>query len=544
MNNETAVTKTSDILSLIGNGVDLIIVAGFSIGAFLFVRSLWRKWKNRDVEINAVDTVDTKKNESWFAKAKVKAKEFLNTKREGMVGYYIGPIQIQLLRLVAPFFASIILTWIVIYPTLMVILFFVSPLLEKWIIINSSFLTTSTYILIFLGLWLWLWQPDEDPAIKVKFNFVVPLKIFGRLFKIFLWNGDYSWYLKKLKINLNSDPIPNSPLEGEKAGHISIAKQVFPIWNDKKSKSTVISVNALNNSEVFIVVTLEFNIIDPYLWITNEDARTAIGEEARSFIRELIPTLLDTDVPLLRSILTDLFDSEEFLLAYTLEGNEQFAKHKLVTNRSGKILCQKVRKIGVDDIEEADIEEALKEAIKEAIKANLKLDEIEKADVKKAIKEVTEANLKLDENDFKATLAQQADKRLLKLATDKADKEIINISKISTQKNIRFLLENLGANLVKISVSDVRLSDEVLNAAKKAASEILQREGHVASAITTKMVSKELQLAGFKEADAAAVAAVMDGTPISVIHLNGDLNQNQISGLGAMFHNAVHQKNK
>lgn len=378
-------------------------------------------------------------------------------------GIYLGPIQIQIIRLILP---------LIVGQCSAMLLFILDQSIE------SGYLTLFEYILLGIVLGLWFWFADAAQALTVPVNHVAVITFMGARYRIYLTEGNYSWYGKKLFFDVNQDPFGNakniSTGNGEEQGFVYIGKRTIEIWKNKKLENTELSNVTKNGSTVFTNLTVEIMTVDPVEYMRSNDPILQISEQARAGLRIALQYFRDTDAALLKSALRALLMGQTVITAFI----QRIVRYTL----AGSV---------VQDRGSSPMHRALDST----------------------------ANVEDHIRSFKADLKNNADPEFLEAASTDG---VVNVVAISIKENLLPIVEATGATLMEVIISDVQLSDPVRKAYEEAASTGAQRDAQITSARTQEEARRILAPKPGEDDLTRLLAALPDGkNNIKIIHTTG-----------------------
>lgn len=394
------------------------------------------------------------------------------TSREGRPGYYVTPIMVYAIRYAVSLVAGILTS-----------LFF--AYIDSWSELN----------IMGIGWWLLFglvltgfFSSADDPEITVPVNHVGILTFLGSRKKIYLEEGDYPWYGKKLLCGISTTPLGKAKNvtagAGEEQGFVYIGKRVISIWNDKDSQSPTIELPSRSGSSVGIKQTVEIKTINPLAWASIDDPILEIAEQARSGLRKVIGFFRDTDVVKAKTAITEILAGETVLVAFINKKVNSNLPGTIVQDHSGLPIYVVVNLTGnIDD-------------------------------------EVRQQRVEATKIAFCAKLEQEANQEMLDAAKNRQGQ--IQVAELSIAEKLRSIVADTGSVMDDVVISDVQLSAAVRAAAEAAASEGAQRDQQITSAETQVEVMNKLSEARAKNGEIddldRILAAAADGN--SNIHVN------------------------
>jgi hypothetical protein len=395
------------------------------------------------------------------------------TSREGRAGHYLTPIMMYIIRYTVSLIAGVLLA-------------LVFSVVDNWSDLN----------LMGIGWWLLFglvmagfFSSADEPAISVPVNHVGILTFLGGRMKIYLEEGDYPWYGKKLLFGISTTPLGNAKNvtegPGEEQGFVYIGKRVISIWNDKDSKRATIDLPSRTASNVGVKLTLEIITTNPIVWASIDDPVLEIAEQARSGLRKTIGFFRDTDVKGAKAAITTILAGDSVITAFINKKVGSLLPWTMVQDHSGMPMYGTLSfESGLDSV----VRNQRIEAAKTAFRQKLKVD---------GLREMIGA-----------------------VGVDQSGE--IQVAELSISEKLQSIVAGTGSIMADVIMSDTQVSDTVRKAAEAAASEGAQRDQQITSAETQVEVMNKLARArqdngGIDELD-RILAAAADGT--SNIHVN------------------------
>lgn len=397
----------------------------------------------------------------------------LDSREKKRAGLYLGPFQIQILRVAVSLGVGQIIAGIL---SIADQIGNTNPLPEYWFVTISLFLAIPFF-----------WSYGEKIVIDI--NHVGVATFFGkRLNWLFVVEGEYTWYGTLLYfgisrepiVNPNTDPKNEYTTKGEKKGSVSIGKRTLGIWNDRLTKSLKILAKSKTNSDVFIRLGLTIQTHDPMLWMSFADAILQIANQARASILEVMSNFIDVDANPCQQAIKELLWGKTVFIIFTTKNSDTVSKGSVVFDSAGKPLYVV---LGQDD----------------------KGNEIEDETEEEAI-----ARLQVR--------AEKADPELIKFAMfDNGD---INIYPLRLKESLLDIVTSTGSELISITVNGIDVSDTVKKAADQLAAENNQRAAEEKTAKSISNVAELLR--GPNDELSLMIAAKVVGTDANVIMTHSD----------------------
>ena len=399
----------------------------------------------------------------------------LDSREKKRAGLYLGPFQIQILRVAVSLGAGQIIAGIL---SIADQIGNTKPLPEYWFVTISLFLAIPFFL-------------SFAEKIVIDINHVGVATFFGgRRNWLFVVEGEYTWYGTSLYfgisrepiVNPNTDPKNEYTTKGEKKGAVSIGKRTLGIWNDRSTKSLKIIAKSKTNSDVSIRLGLTIQTHDPMLWMSFADAILQIANQARASILEVMSNFIDVDANPCQQAIKELLWGKTVFIIFTTKNSDTVSKGSVVFDNAGKPLYVV---LGQDD----------------------KGNEIEDETEEEAI-----ARLQVR--------AEKADPELIKFAMfDNGD---INIYPLRLKESLLDIVTSTGSELISITVNGIDVSDTVKKAADQLAAENNQRAAEEKTANSIKNVAEILR--GPDDELSLMIAAKVVGTDANVImtHSGGE----------------------
>lgn len=290
-----------------------------------------------------------------------------------------------------------------------------------------------TMAAFFIGFLFFVQSEPDDEVVPEAHGAMITF--WSHRFRVYRREGTYSWTGKFIGIK-HSTTIHT---EGtDKNGFIKLKPFPISIWNQLDQKGRVqLEINTRDSSTITATLTLIGQLNDPYLWLDSADPVTDLAEQTRTAFRTAAGFFTGVDCALIKNVLITLMGGNHVQTVFLPKNIDGYPKGSVIRNHAGSPM------LGTDQEESKDhfADQALKEG---------------------------------DEDMLKACLS------------DKAGGEgKLFVERLSVEDAFTDVMERLGYRLIKAAVGNIDLSVEVTIEANKAASEVFQRAGQIASAKAT-----------------------------------------------------------
>lgn len=390
----------------------------------------------------------------------------------------IGPISMQVIRIIVSFLGGALLTAAVI--------------LFDWLFLGTNIVPVwGIFALwaIFAGL---IALPDEPFKIPAYYTGI--LTFFGFPIKTKLSAGDYTWIGQRFFFGRITGQIPGmSPNDFPPAadGLVYTGEYVIPIWNqpDREVREIVLTNVAADSSEVSANLTNVIRVRNPLTWIGSSDPVFDIAERSRSSFRTAVSMFTGVDCVSAKTLLSKLMQGSTIVTCFTTKQVGTLPAGSIIRDRSGKHLYIEVERDG-------DVSDGIRR--------------------------------------FRAGMLPLADGKMLQ-AVEKKEEEVF-IQPRSINDYLSVVVEGVGAELLRVSVSDMSLSKEVGDQANKAAGEVFQRSAQIQSAETTKEAQRILARPAVEGQNDSVLDKVLaasqdnDGVQIVYVPEGSDLTKALVAG--------------
>jgi hypothetical protein len=384
-------------------------------------------------------------------------------------GLYLAPFQIQFLRVAVSLCAGQIIAFI-----LMIVdrLGNETPLPDEWFAIGSFIFAIPLLL-------------NDSTVVKVPVNHCGVMTFIGRRLNwLFLVEGDYSWYGKKIFfgisqspiIQIDTDPKNSFTTKGEKDGFPNLNRRTLSIWQDTVGKDPVLKLLSKTSTEVTTRLTIGIKTVDPIKWMMFNDPIAEICNRARASIRELVKNFIDVDVNPSESIIKSLLDGKKVFFAITLRPYELYREGSAVRDNGGIPISVIV---GEDD------------------KGNEIAEETEEEAEARLLVKLKKANIDLLEA---ATYKEKGGA----VIRDSTGNPKINTYLLALKETIGDIAHSTGSELYMIAMSGTDVSAKVKEATQQLSAEANEREAEKRTAESIKGVQEIL---GSKSDVALAIAA-------------------------------------
>ncbi|MBP9836882.1 MAG: hypothetical protein KBC78_03550 [Candidatus Pacebacteria bacterium] len=377
-------------------------------------------------------------------------KDSIKNKRGGL---YLAPFQIQFLRVAVSLGAGQLVAFVL---AMIDRLSNETPLPDEWFVIGSFIFAIPLLL-------------NDGTPIKVPVNHCGVMTFFGRRLNwLFLVEGDYSWYGKKIFFNISQSPIiqPSTDIKnsfttkGEKEGFPNLNRRTLSIWQDTVGKDPVLKLLSKTSTEVTTRLTIGIRTTDPMKWMLYNDPIAEICNRARASIRELVKNFIDVDVNPSESLIKSLLDGKKVFFAITLRPYELYREGSVVRDNGGVPISVVV---GEDDKGKDIIDETDEDAEVRLL-----------AKLKKANDELLEA----------ATYKNK-DGVIIK---DSNDNPKINTYLLALKETIGDIAHSTGSELYMIAMSGTDVSAKVKEATQQLSAEANERESEKRTAESVKNI--------------------------------------------------------
>lgn len=227
-----------------------------------------------------------------------------------------------------------------------------------WLVILVSPLTGPTQLQLLVSLILTailtsiLILPDEK--LTVTINTVAPLTFFGTLYRVYLGEGDYNWWLRKFfvdrsKVTLRDfttrkkDEVKDAAgriINPQEDGFFKITPVPFTLFNTAKdadgAEERLINGVTKNGSPVDAELLITLQTFDPHLAIRNDDPGLEIAERARSMFRTCIGFFMSVDTAVAKDSMAHLIEGKTMVVAFTHSSINSLPEGSIVRDTGGE----------------------------------------------------------------------------------------------------------------------------------------------------------------------------------------------------------------
>jgi len=372
---------------------------------------------------------------------------------------------------------------------------------------GSNVLSLGTSSALALAFAFWFGEKDKVPEgeepLSVPESYALMVTFFGARYKIYLTEGDYPWIGRRLLLGRSKRVVePATDLNG----FIFLGELQIVIWDQgsDKKKNPTLSVVARDSSTIFANLLISIKLFDPMEWLNSTDPLLGIAERARSTFRTAAEFFVGKDNPSLKNVLRDLMVGKTFVGSFLQKQIGLAPQGSVVQDVAGVALFEIVKPSSDSSVASANIAAAEKSLTERY----------------KNISPASETAIK--GRDGKTHFEDR-----------------------SIDESLLEVIESAGATLLRVSIGDVTLSEKFAEEANKAASEVLQRAGQLASAATVKESRKilaptaeEVAAPGYEMA--TIIAAAQDNKGVKIVYSPGadSLTRAAIAGASQIGNNS------
>lgn len=357
-----------------------------------------------------------------------------------------------------------------------------------WVLVEIMVTATSVESPLDLPLYQMLWLAftilfalGEESVEEVPIAHAAMLTFLGFRIRMYRTEGRYSWTGKRLGLDRSRKVAEPGT---DKDGLIYLGEIQIPIWNSAAEKDKIrLSNTARDSSTVYANLLIVLSLSDPYLWIDSKDPLTDIAERARSAFRTGIAYFIGVDNAIVKSVLGKLMSGFTMVTAFLRRNVGGQPQGSVLRDMGGAHIHKLVPPGDIDEVHERDEFRREIESVAHTIDPDL-------------------------------------------LAAVKGTDGRIVIETRAVAETLNEVMQRVGAILMRASVGDIALSEEVIGAANKAASEAAQRAAQLASA-ETMVAARKILAPTAEEADrpqselAALIAAAQDNPNIKIVMIPG-----------------------
>lgn len=338
-----------------------------------------------------------------------------------------------------------------------------------------------TWLLITVLLFLVAVSKDQTPPVKVpETKFIAMLTWLGIPLPLFLETGNYDWLGTRFGIGLTKKTTPDFT---DTSGFIKAGQIPFKIWNTPDSSEAdrhIIVAPAKNRADIRATLTLILESRDPRKTLDSDDPELDIGDRARQEFRELVGHFVDTDVPSLHQAIHPVLTGVELLTCFIPKAIDGYKAGAMIRDHGDEAMFVLAEK-----------------GMSPSAKENL-------------VKEFTRRIL---------TDAQPRMKEAV--VKSEGETESITYNWVRVQNPITEVTTELGFKLVRTTLGDIILSEQVVAAANQASAEADERLSQLASAETArdaraKLLPSEEELKNPAWETAMILAAAQDDKTNSI----------------------------
>lgn len=400
----------------------------------------------------------------------------------GIKGIVIGPVQMVLIRFLGVPIIAFIISALV-------------GLLVSFVIVASTTMTLfSASQLLLIGLvamigggiitavLIWPETDDDGKPLVVPTNTVAPLTFFGTLYRIYLLEGDYAWWGRKLFFSRSKVALRDFTTrvkDGDVAdGFFKRTPIPFNLYNERPKEkdgktiigSSLIEGVAKGGSPVKAELLTTFVSFDPHRALRNDDPGLEIAERARSMFRTCISYFTSVDNAVAKDAMAHLIEGKTIVVAFLLKSADQLAEGSIVRDTGGEPTYFIVEaKAGEDLKNPKDLKKATARTIREYKKH---LD----AHLTKTMRDAVTIEVERDQKDGSTT----------------KEKEYV-IETRSVEIGLNEILEKNGFYLTSASVGHVEISENLSRLAVAAEMQTYENTVQVRSAQATAAALEKLK---------------------------------------------------
>jgi len=399
---------------------------------------------------------------SWFKKY------FID---DNLVGFYIGPFGSLFVRGIISVAAGFLLATIMYY-----IDFFAGTDLLNYV----TWFGLIAIFAVYVG-----WTEEK---VTVPVNHVAFVTFLGRRRKIFLREGEYYWIGRRFFLDISRSPLANAKNvargKGEEEGFVYVGNRTVQIWNSRQNKNITLTLPTRAGSTVTTNLTIKIVTRDPMKWAHSDDPILQVAEQARAGLRKALTFFRDTDVSGAKSAVVALISGKRVITSFTTKKVGSSLIGTMIQDTSGLPMYEVVEvKPGED----------------------------------------AEGKLRLAKEKFIERMESDGNPVIVEVAKDNRGKLII--AELNIEEKLSKAVDELGAFIENVVISDAQLSDTVRIASEAAASEGAQREQQTTSADTQVEVMKKLADARkgtmVDDLDRLLAASADGNKGVQVVHVSG-----------------------
>lgn len=302
---------------------------------------------------------------------------------------------------------------------------------------------------------------DEAKPVKVPNAHVAILTFFGFRLDVYLEEGDYYWFGKKIGLKPSTDPLPNASTPGEEEGFVFTGERQLEIWARKTAddKGLMLDNAARDVSKVFTKLTVLIQTVWPREWANSFDPILDTAERSRSALRTITSFFSGVDNVVVKSAFSSLMAGRTLVSAFTSKPHGIHPRGSVIQDRSGTPLYK------------------ITDPIKDA-KSRKDFEEKRKVQVEKA------------KEDVRKKIEEEGDPEMLKVVHRQGG--VIEVKERWVEEHLIEVMDEVGAFFKHATVSSVLVSDQVFEQANIASGESFEQVAQIRSAETIREVRKIL----------------------------------------------------
>jgi hypothetical protein len=362
---------------------------------------------------------------------------------------------------------------------------------------------------------LWLSLPKVGGSFRVPNAHVAVLTIFGMRIPFFLKEGLYPDFTNGLLFGRSTEELPGEGEEGTTftavGGFVNMGRLPFQIWDDREDKKPDMINVAKNGANLIANLLIEIQIKDPKLVLDSGDPLLSIAERTRTAFRTGIAFFTDRDNATVKTIIVKLMMGHTIITSFINDKRaKRFDQGSVVRDTGGRAMIEIVTE-RPEGFKPGDSEET---------------SEGYKTRVKKGKKK------------FRKKLKNEADEQQLQLVPERDGKRVVY--HLSVDQSLDEVLDQCGCELISASVSNVRFSRPVEEAANAASREAFEARKMLDSA-AAQADSEQMLAKGRSEGEAPvddldrSIIAAQDNPNFRISHVSSSGGTSEVVKLGTLL---------
>ncbi len=353
-----------------------------------------------------------------------------------------------------------------------------------------------------------------DQRLSVPINTVAALSIFGSLYRIYLYEGDYDWWGQKLFIARSEVALRDFTTRKKDSdpedGFFIVTDIPFNLFDEAPQEvdgkvivNSLISGVTKNGSPIKSELLITVKTFDPHLALRNQDPGLEIAERARSMFRTCISFFTSLDAAVAKDAMAHLIEGNTIVVAFTRKGIDTLSEGSIARDTGGEpayfIVKPQLKKVDVIDNDtgqtvQVEMMETLEEATQRTISEyKMYLD----THLSAAMREAVSIAKTVEQNGKKTRIREYV------------------IETRSVRIGLSEILEKNGFRLLAASVGKVVIDDKLLESSVTAEQQTYETTVQVKSAKATAAALKILAESEVSKDDPAyhdklALAAASD----------------------------------